>query len=190
MQILLSATLAIAFLASSVTVSQADLPRAGAIEGRLLDCLKGKTIEIGHIDVYAYELPAASKLYEDLQRLDELRGRAKDGSATEFFSSYNRVEKLVTSGQFLGLHTLSDTHGKFIFEHLSTSKEYLILAIGLNVEDEPAYYNFMKISLSSKHGQIIIWMEPSERRKCDHGNQRNQGRNQGQERFSDRPLGI
>jgi len=65
------------------------------------------------------------------------------------------------------LHTLSDARGKFIFEQLSTTKEYLILAIGLNVEDEPVYYNFMKISLSSKHRQIIIWMEPSERRKCD-----------------------
>jgi hypothetical protein len=169
MPIVLSVALAIAFLASSVAPSQRDLAPPGAIEGRLLDCMEGKTIEIGHIDVYAYELPAASKLYEDLQRLDELRGRAKDGAATEFFSSYNRVEKLVASGQFPGSHTLSDTHGKFIFEHLSTSKEYLILAIGLNVEDEPAYYNFMKISLSSKHGQIIIWMEPSERRKCDHG---------------------
>lgn len=170
MPILLSVTLAIALFASSVTGSQAELPRAGVIEGKLLDCLNGKPIEIGHVDVYAYELPAASKLYEDLQRLDKLRARANDGSAAEFFSSYNRVERVVTSGQFAGLHTLSDTHGKFIFDHLSTTKEYLILAIGLSVEDQPAYYNFVKISLSSKNGQIIIWMEPGERQKCNSGN--------------------
>ena len=153
-------------LSLTAALTQAAPTTEMAIRGNLFDCLKGKAIEVRGIDVYAYELPAATSLYDEIQRLETLRSRADDGGAAEFFAAYSRMEKIVTSGKFPAKHTISDSHGRFFINHLSSEHEYLILAIGLKIEDAGAYYNFQKMTLRGQTNKITIWMVPDERRNC------------------------
>jgi hypothetical protein len=116
--------------------------------------------------LHQYELPSAEGLYEELQKAEMLRKQANDGGAAEFFAAYDRLEKLVRSGKFPARHSISNDRGSFLVSRLSTGHDYLILAIGLKIEDEPSYYNFQKITLLPGENDITIWMVPDFRSHC------------------------
>jgi len=134
------------------------------ISGRVDDCVSEKTYHPSNIDIFIYDAASARSPIDLLNKMQRLQVSTREEDAEAFFALYAKLEDAVRKNHALA-HVKTDADGRFTLRALPSGHTLLVVAIGLDVEDEGAYYNFVRL-VKPKPGTHKVTMTMNSPEEC------------------------
>jgi len=130
-----------------IVVASAYAQKAIRYEGRTVSCWQGRTVPGNGLDVLLYSSEEHSDVIKQVKRVSDLGKHMQDSQSQDaidaFNAAYGKLEQMVARTMASVPHTKSGPAGIFRLEVPEPgSKQWLVLAINLKVEDDLSAYGY------------------------------------------------